>query len=384
VSGDLFRAERDVLDALLPGLDAQLDAVPLAELEGPRGPGLELFRAAGGPALLVPREHGGGGAGAVDAVRIQRAVGARSPSLAVATTMHHFSTASLAELSAVSAGLEWAMLQALAENRWLMASGFAEGRTGRHILDPAMTAVPVDGGLRVSGIKRPCSLTWSMDVLSASVAVHDPARPEAGTHLAVVLVPADSPGLTRRPFWASPVLAGAESDEVALEDVFVDGQLVFTPAEGPHTEAVQTRGFVWFELLVTASYVGTASVLVERAVTAGRGSARERTALLGDLDTVMAALERLATLLDDEPAGASNPSEDDRLARALAVRHSAERTVNRVAGEAAGLLGGTAFLGSPDAALLLAAARPLAFHPPSAAGVADAMDAWFTGGPFRF
>jgi hypothetical protein len=98
----------------------------------------------------------------------------------------------------------------------------------------------------------------------------------------------------------------------------------------------------------------------------------------------MAALERLAALLDEEPAGASNPSEDDRLARALAVRHSAERTVNRVAGEAAGLLGGTAFLGSPDAALLLAAARPLAFHPPSAAGVADAMDAWFTGGPFRF
>ncbi|MGY1638698.1 hypothetical protein ACI78V_18790 [Geodermatophilus sp. SYSU D00742] len=384
MSSDLFRTERDVLDAHLPGLDAQLSEVPLAELESASGPGPALFRAAGGPGLLVPREHGGAGVGAVEAVRVQRAVGARSPSLAVATTMHHFSTASLAELNAVSEGLEWAVLQALAENRWLMASGFAEGRPGRHILDPAMSAVPADGGLRVTGVKRPCSLTWSMDVLSASVAVRDPARPGPG-HLAVVLVPATSPGITRRPFWASPVLAGAESDEVALEDVFVDDQLVFTPAEGPHTQAVQTRGFVWFELLVTASYVGTASALVERAVSAGRGSARERAALLGDLDTVMAALERLAAVLDEEgPATGCGRSDDDRLARVLAVRHSAERTVNRVAGEAAGLLGGTAFLGSPDAALLLAAARPLAFHPPSAAAVADAMDAWFAGGSFRF
>jgi alkylation response protein AidB-like acyl-CoA dehydrogenase len=379
-STGLFAAERAALEALLPGLDKALADVPLAELEARGGPALELFRDAGGPGLLVPAAHGGLGAGAVDAVRVQRAVGTRSPSLAVATTMHHFSIASLAELSARSDGLEWAMLQAVAEKRWLMSSGFAEGRPGAHILRPGMRAVPVAGGLRVSGVKKPCSLTWSMDVLSASVRVEDPEAGPTG-RLAVVLVPASSEGISRRRFWESPALEAAESDEVRLDDVFVDESLVYTPPLGEALDAVQARGFVWFELLVTASYVGVASALVERAAAAGRGTPLARAGLLGDLDTVMAALERLAGQLDGSAPG-ELPSDLDLLARSLSVRYSAERTIASVATEAAALLGGLAFMGSPDPALLLAAARPLAFHPPSAGSTAEALDRWAAGAPF--
>ena len=369
---DLFRGERACLERHLPGLDKQLAEVPLLELERAGSSGLSLFRAAGGPALLVPAEHGGAGVRAVDAVRVQRAVGARSPSLAVATTMHHFSVASLAELAAANNGLEWAMLQAVAENRLLLSSGFAEGRPGQHILRPVMRAVPAEGGLRVSGAKKPCSLTWSMDLLSASATIEDPG--DGPPRLAVVLVPATSEGISRRAFWRSDVLAGAESDEVVLDDVFVPEQLVFYPDGSTGMDPVQSRGFVWFETLIAASYVGAASALVERVVSAGRGTAADRADLCLELEAAMAGLERVALALEEDGV-----DDDDLFARALCVRFSVERTLARVSDAALALAGGMAFIGSSELAYLLAACRPLAFHPPSRAAAAESLDAWFAG-----
>ena len=384
---DLFRTERSTLERYLPGLDKALADVALLDLERAGNPGLGLFQEARGPALLVPAEHGGLGASALDAVRVQRAVGARSPSLAVATTMHHFSVASLVELSAASNGFEWAMLQAIAENGWLVSSGFAEGHPGQHILRPVMQAEPTQGGLRVSGAKKPCSLTWSMDILSASAWVREPGAgdgSDAPGRLAIILVPASSEGISRRPFWNSWVLAGAESDEVVLDGVFVPDALVFYPDSGGRVDPVQSRGFVWFELLIAAAYVGTASGLVERVVRAGRGSAPDRAGLGIELEAAMAALERVA--LDLDATGNSSrdgaPRNDDLLARVLCVRYAVEQSLAGVSDCAASLAGGMAFIGSSDLAYLFAASRPLAFHPPGRARAAAALDAWFAGEPF--
>src|SRR2546421_3916079 len=195
-----LRPARDCLERYLPGLDKRLSDVPLLEMERPGNPGLTMFREAGGPALLVPKDLGGLGASLADAVNVQRAIGSRSPSLAVATTMHHFSVASLAELSANGQGFEWAMLEALAENNWLLSSGFAEGRPGQNVLSPTMRGTPVEGGVVVAGAKKPCSLTWSMDLMSASVAVVDPSGTQ---RTAVILVPATTEGIERRKFWQS-------------------------------------------------------------------------------------------------------------------------------------------------------------------------------------
>lgn len=389
---ELFRTERSTLERHLPGLDKALAEVALLDLERAGNPGLGLFREAGGPALLVPAAHGGLGISAVDAVRIQRAVGARSPSLAVATTMHHFSVASLVELSAASDGLAWVMLQAIADNNWLLSSGFAEGRPGQHILRPVMRAESVDGGLRISGTKKPCSLTWSMDVLSASAWVRESgsaADPDAPGRLAIILVPAASEGISRRPFWNSWVLAGAESDEVVLDNVFVPEALVFYPDDdGARMDPVQSRGFVWFELLISAAYVGVASGLVARVLAAGRGAATDRAGLGIELEAAMAALERVALDLDalagEEGSGDSDSRSEasrdaDLLARSLCVRYAVEQTLARVTNSAASLAGGMAFIESSDLAYLLAASRPLAFHPPGRAAASAALDAWLTG-----
>jgi alkylation response protein AidB-like acyl-CoA dehydrogenase len=75
--------ERATLERFLPGLDAQLAEIPLRELESKESRGIELFRGAGGCGLIVQAEHHGAGASLLDTVRIQRAIGARSPSLAI-------------------------------------------------------------------------------------------------------------------------------------------------------------------------------------------------------------------------------------------------------------------------------------------------------------
>jgi alkylation response protein AidB-like acyl-CoA dehydrogenase len=371
---NLLRTERDTLNAYIPGLDKYLGEIPLLELEQPGNGALPRFRELGGPGLLVPAEYSGKGASLLDAVRIQRAVGSRSPSLAVATTMHHFSVASLVELTAAGNGFEWVMLTAIAENSWLLSSGFAEGKPGQHILTPTMRGVPAEGGITVSGVKKPCSLTWSMNLMSASVAVADPDS--TGTdRLAVVLIPADSAGIERAPFWQTIALAAAESDQVTLTDVFVPEALVFYPQDGESMDPIQARGFVWFELLVSASYLGAATNLAERAVARGRGSDEDRAGLAIELEAVAAALEQVAAF------AATTDDNDALLARALYARFATERAIERVVMSAAATLGGMSFIESPEIAYLLGATRALAFHPPSRAAAAGPIARYLAGGP---
>jgi alkylation response protein AidB-like acyl-CoA dehydrogenase len=373
---NLMHAERETLERYLPGLDEYLSEIPLLELERPGNGALAKFRELGGPALLVPAEYEGKGACLLDAVRIQRAVGSRSPSLAVATTMHHFSVASLVELTAAGNGFEWAMLMAIAENSWLLSSGFAEGKPGQHILTPTMRGRLADGGITVSGVKKPCSLTWSMNLMSASVAVADPDPNSTGTdRLAVVLIPADSAGIERTPFWQTTALAGAESDQVTLTEVFVPEALIFYPQDGESMDPIQARGFVWFELLVSASYLGAATNLAERVIARGRGTDEDRAGLAIELETMAAALEQLAAY------AATADDNDALLARALYARFATERAIERVVMSAAAAAGGMSFIESPEIAYLLGATRALAFHPPSRAAAAGPIARHLAGGP---
>ncbi|MCK1821764.1 acyl-CoA/acyl-ACP dehydrogenase [Streptomyces sp. XM83C] len=351
--------ERAALEKLLPGLDDKLRAVPLMDLERPGSPAVGLFRACGGPGLLAPEEFQGRGAGALDAVRVQRALGSRSPSLAVATTMHHFSMATLVRLSQDGEGLEWMLVQAVASENKLMASGFAEGRSGTGILSPSMTAVPTPEGLRISGVKRPCSLARSMDLLTASVLVpgEDGGEPE----LAVALIPADSEGLAVSGFWSSSFLAGAESEQVTLDNVLVPADLLVRTAcpPGARLDEVQTVGLVWFELLMTGSYLGAASALVERVLLNDRVPEGERVALLVAAEAAAAGVEGLARRVDE------GGIDESVLAEALFVRYGVQDALGRIVPRAVELLGGLNFMSSDEVGHLAACTHGLALHPPA-------------------
>jgi alkylation response protein AidB-like acyl-CoA dehydrogenase len=372
---NFLKRERDTLQQFLPGFDEKLAAIPMIDLEQPGNPGLSILRELEGVGLLVPAEHGGKGANAVDAIQIHRAVATRSPSLAIAMTMHNFSVATLCEYlfyGDYTVGL----LKDIAAGQLLVASGFAEGRTGTSILDPVMKATPQEGGgYAINGSKKPCSLSNSMHILTASVAV--PVNGNGSTRRAVAVVPADAEGISRKPFWSSPVLRGAESDELCLTDVRITDEQLFFPEVEESLDAVEAGGFLWFELLVSASYLGVASALVEKVIAGKRGDANERLQLVTDVESAMTALEGIARAMLGGDRG------ERILVQSLLVRFAAQQAIERSSARAAELLGGMAFIKSPDVAYLLSAGRALAFHPPSRTSIASAIDDYFLGNAMR-
>lgn len=372
--------ERAALTKLLPGLDESLRTVPLMILEGPKSPGIGLFRESGGPGLLAPTAFQGRGATALEALRVQRALGSRSPSLAVATTMHHFSMATLVGLSDSGEGLEWMLVQGVAAENRLMASGFAEGRSGTGILSPSMSATVTPEGVRITGVKRPCSLARSMDLLTASVMVpceEGTGQDGEGQELAVALVPANSEGLTVSGFWSSSFLAGAESDQVTLDNVLVPKELLVRTAgpAGARLDTVQTAGLVWFELLMTGSYLGAASALVERVLLNDRVPDAERVRLLVEIEGATAAVEGLARRVDEgEP-------DESALADSLYARYTVQDALARIVPRSVELLGGLNFMTSDEVGYLAACANGLALHPPSRSRMTGPLSAYLADEP---
>ena len=370
---------RTTCESFHPGLLESLEKIPLLEREASGSPVLDIFRAHGGAGLLVPAAYGGAGADALDAVRVTRAIGAYSPSLAAAATMHNFTTAmlfALADRVVPPSASQKELLARVAPNGLLLASGWAEGRTQQDILNPSVVATPVSDGFVLNGAKKPCSLSRSMDLLTASVTLPSDDGPPS---LAVLLIPADSEGISVHPFWSSQVLAAAQSDEVRLRDVHVPEHLVIrgTPDDPTRLDDLQQATFVWFELLITSAYVGVASVLAERVLERGRGSITDRAALGIQVESAVALTEGTARAMRDGLTG------EDAVAASLTARFAVQKALACVGDQAVELLGGIAFIESSEIAYLSSALHPLAFHPPGRTSSSQHLVEYYTGGPLQ-
>ena len=122
------------------------------------------------------------------------------------------------------------------------------------------------------------------------------ADPGSGTdRLAVVLIPSRLGGhRARARFWQTTALCwrGKRPGSTLTRVVFVPEALIFYPNDAESMDPIQARGFVWFELLVSASYLGAATHLAERVAARGRGlSDEDRARLAIELETTAAALE---------------------------------------------------------------------------------------------
>jgi alkylation response protein AidB-like acyl-CoA dehydrogenase len=366
-----LRKERETLERLLPGLDTVLAGIPLMEMERRGNPSFAEFRRHGGPGLLIPTDLGGRGASPLEAVRAQRAIACRAPSLAVATTMHHFTLATVLEIEPDNPGLEAEFLGSVARGNLYVASGFAESQPGTSIQTSAIRMERTPAGMVISGSKKPCSLSYSMDLFTLST----PPLPGMDAGLAAAIIPADTPGIEVRPYWGSPILAGAESEEVVLHDVCVP-EKEFMPLGGSgRSNEVQDRGLIWFELLITTCYVGITSALVERVLTSGRGGASDRAALAGETEAAMSALEGVARGIS------SGERDNSALARMLLVRYALQGAIARASSLAVELLGAGAFMRSPEVGYLLAATRVLSVHPPGRPATGPRLDAYLAGSP---
>ncbi|MFF4569310.1 acyl-CoA dehydrogenase [Streptomyces sp. NPDC001410] len=368
---------RSVCERFHPWLLKELEQSPYPERERPGSPAIDLFRMHGGVGLLIPGKYGGLDADPLDALRVQLALGSVSPSLVAAVSMHHFTVAMLYSLAAETGRLtdeQTALLHRIVPDQLVLASGWAEGRTGQNVLKSTVVAHPVEGGFLLSGAKKPCSMSRSMSLLTASVAIHGHkgAEPEP----ALALVAADAPGLSVHPFWANDQLAGAESDEVRLTDVFVPhGLMVRAGTDDPTLlDDLRSAAFVWFELLVSAGYAGGAMWLVEQVLDHQRGTAAERAALAIDIEAAVALLEGVARVTGVVPG------DEDSVARVLVARYAVQNALPDIASRALELLGGMQFIRGSEATRVAPALRALAFHPPSRSAAAEPLLRYFDGG----
>jgi alkylation response protein AidB-like acyl-CoA dehydrogenase len=366
-----LRRDRAVMERFLPGLDTRLAAIPLEEMERPGNPGIAILKEAKGSNLFIPKQYGGLGATAVEGIQVLRAIASRSPSLGIVCTMHNFSVCTLVEYTVFGEEYGEVLLGSLAEHAMLVASGFAEGRSGARPLEMMMQARPgPDDTWIISGRKKPCTLSKSMDFLTAGVTAVDD---EGKTRRAVALIPGDAAGMERRPFWNNPVLGGAESDELILTDVVIPKDLLFLADSNIALDPIETRGYLWLQLTLSATYLGVGSALVERVLKAQKGDPGERMAVVIEIESAMSALEGVARgMMGDEKT-------EDLLARMLCVRFAIQGALERTAMRCAELLGGMAFIGSTDVSYLLVATRAMAFHPPGRLYAAAALDAYMKG-----
>lgn len=375
-----LQLDYDVCEKLLPGLAGRLSDLPFEQLESPQSPAIALFKDYGGTNLLIPREHGGIGASALDSVRVIRALASLAPSLAVATAMHHFSVGMLFSVGpyyASGTGIRASVLDVVAKNRSLIASGYAEGRSGHGILTPTVEARETAGGYLISGSKKPCSLSRSMDLLTASVALRGA---DGGTEMGLLVLPADTPGISVHDFWSTFPLVGAESHEVRLTDVFAGAEHVLrAPANADERlDELNEAGVIWFQMIVAASYTGVASALVDLVLRHERGSTDERARLCLLIDSAASLVDGVARRIMDDDLG------NDCAAASLFTRYSVQDIITRTVGQAVEMLGGMAFITSPKIAYLASAAQAVVFHPPSRMSMSEAVVDYFAGKPLFF
>ncbi|WP_225726919.1 MULTISPECIES: acyl-CoA dehydrogenase family protein [unclassified Nocardia] len=366
-------AARETAERLLPGLLDELIASAETISERDEHSLIPLWVRHEGPRLVAPRELGGLGASAVDAVRVMIAIGATTPALGAAITMHYLSVATLAVFADHAGESEREQIRQLILARAVVASGFSEGRPGGSIFHPTMRATKCEGGYLLTGRKAPCSLSDSMDVLTASVELDSGER-------AVALVPAKSENMTVRPFWRAHTLRGAESNMLELDGTFCPESLVVPSLLDDPTGATEMLGYQWFGLLILGTYLGAAYALLDYALAKdGAIDPKGVVPMAGFLPAVENALLGLAAELDAKEVTA------DAAAELLALREAFDECIDLLVGKVKFAAGGITYMRNPDIGYLAEVCTVHRFHPPSMRDSGANLVAWLRNEhEFRF
>ncbi|MEU4559559.1 acyl-CoA dehydrogenase family protein [Actinoplanes sp. NPDC023936] len=337
----------------------------------PPAAGLALLRDADWPGMPVPADFHGGGATLLECCAAQLRLATADPALAIAVNMHLFSVGLMVEHWRRRADVSWLLLEAIAEQRRLLASAFAEPNLGGSVSRSTFVARPAPKGWLVSGTKRPCSLAGEADLVSFQMEV--PAGD--GRDVVVALLPTGAPGLSVRRSWDALGMRGSGSDTVVFTDCHVPEELVFYRAPaGDEQDDVLAAGVVWFSLTASACYLGLARAAVAAARDLlGRGSVHHLGvprahlpsvhdvvgAQVAPLLTLEAACAHLAGQLD---AGAAPHAV---LPACLAVKQQTMDVVPAAVGALAEVCGGVAYGRSTPLERLWRDAQAVRFHPPT-------------------
>ena len=343
------------LDKIAPGLYEKIAATPPDEHERDSTTVLAALKQTRATVMLVPGRFGGGGCGAVDAVLFQTTLGALAPAAAIATTMHHYKIAALAEVATAGDPGAGAILEDISRGAKLVASGGAESTPGRDLRTLGSRAVRDGSGYRVTGLKRPCSLSRDMDIMSLMVEIQSAEGVAEG--YAQAFVDSNAEGLRVEPFWHSPVFRAAQSHAVHLDGVRLPAERLF-PLRGPQGRSFAAGCYIWFQLLISASYLGVAHCIALAADPRRRSGSAAWTDAVARLGRLEAGVVEAARAVDQ------GADERTRLNLAVRARDRLEDELAAVGGRLLRAAGGAGFALNGLPTTLTGALNAMAFHPP--------------------
>lgn len=349
---------------------------------------LDTLRASGYFGLPVPVELEGRGLGLTESCAVQFRLARADPAATIALNMHVFSLGVMVEHWRQRQDTSWLLLEAIATQHRIVASGFAEPGLAGSMLRSGCTAEAVDAGYVVNGRKSPCSLAARADLVCFQV-----QEVGGAGDILTCLVPTSAPGIRVESTWDWVGMRASESDTLVFDGCEIPDDLVFNRCQpGLDPDGVFAAGVVWFCLTTAASYLGVIDealgVAVEqmsrqRIAHLARGR-HEVTAYHGPLGAVVAGgLESCAAVLAIAAALDSGRAAADVLPTALAIKH---RVAGLVATSLATLTeavgAGSLRTGAP-LERLLRDAQAARFHPPTPIATESILAQWLLDGELR-
>lgn len=230
------------------------------------GESFEALRDHGMLALAVPTDLGGMGANIRQVALVERELARHCGSTALAIAMHHQVTAFTAWRWRRNLPGAEATLRRVAGNETVLVS-----TGGGDFTHPRGRAVMVEGGYRVSGVKRFASQS-PVGTLMSTMFVYD--DPERGRRVLNMAVPFGE-GVTIEDDWDSMGMRGTASNSVSVEDVFVPAERVL--ADRPHgviDPPLQVIASIAMPI-ISAVYLGVADSAAAAAIATVRDSAQD-------------------------------------------------------------------------------------------------------------
>lgn len=233
---------------------------------------LDELRDAGYLRAAVPAELGGGGLTLDEAAHAQQRLAYWAPSTALATTMHLYWVGSAADLHrSGDHSLDWLLSEVVAGK--IVAAGHGEPSNDTAIDDSRSSAVPTEGGYRVTGHKIFTSLAPVWDWLGLHA--RDDSDPD---HPRIVhaFVARGSEGVRTEETWDTLGVRATASHDTHLTDVLVPTERIVDVFDlgaqpGPYISGI----FGWVLPILGHVYYG----IGRRAVDVALEQAQSRTAL---------------------------------------------------------------------------------------------------------
>lgn len=172
--------------------------------------------------LLVPREHGGVGAGLAALADAGEAIGGACASTGMVFLMHTVTAATVAGGGGESAP---SLLQGMASGELVGTLAFSERGTGAHFYAPELRAERRDGSVRVSGRKAFVTSGGHADVMLVLLQGE-------GDGLDCYAVRRDAPGVRFEGHWEGLGMRGNSSIAVEFDDVALDADALIGEAGG--------------------------------------------------------------------------------------------------------------------------------------------------------